>query len=35
MSDTIEVTNWTNYFKSFSEKNIARSEPDEIIYFGP
>lgn len=31
MSDTIEVTNWTNYFKSFSKQNINRSVKLEIF----
>ena len=32
MSDTIEVTHWTNYFKSFSEQNINR--PVRLEIFG-
>jgi hypothetical protein len=32
MSDTIEVTNWTNYFKHFSEKNATR--PVRLEIFG-
>ena len=31
MSDTIQVTNWTSYFKSFSEQNINRSVRLEIF----
>lgn len=32
MSDTIEVTNWTNYFKDFSVKNFKR--PVKLEIFG-
>ncbi len=32
MSDTIEVTHWANYFKSFSEQNINR--PVRLEIFG-
>jgi hypothetical protein len=32
MSRTIEVTNWTNYFKEFSEKNLKR--PVRLEIFG-
>ena len=32
MSDTIQVTHWTNYFKSFSEQNINR--PVKLEIFG-
>ncbi len=32
MSDTIEVTNWTNYFKDFSVKNFKR--PVKLETFG-
>jgi hypothetical protein len=32
MADTIEVTNWKNYFKEFSEKNIER--PIRLEIFG-
>ena len=31
MSDTIEVGNWANYFKSFSSKNFARRVKLEIF----
>ena len=31
MSDTIEVRNWANYFKSFSSKNFARRVKLEIF----
>ena len=32
MSNTIEVTNWANYFKDFSEKNLKR--PVRLEIFG-
>jgi hypothetical protein len=32
MADTIEVTNWTNYFKDFSVKNFKR--PVKLEIFG-
>jgi hypothetical protein len=32
MSDTIEVTNWANYFKDFSVKNFKR--PAKLEIFG-
>ena len=32
MSDTIEVTNWANYFKDFSAKNFKR--PVKLEIFG-
>jgi hypothetical protein len=32
MSDTIEVTNWANYFKDFSAKNFKR--PVKLETFG-
>jgi hypothetical protein len=32
MSDTIEVTNWTDYFKEFSVKNFKR--PVKLEIFG-
>ena len=32
MSDTIEVTNWTDYFKDFSAKNLKR--PAKLEIFG-
>ncbi len=32
MSDTIEVTNWTKYFKDFTEKNLKR--PAKLETFG-
>lgn len=31
MSNTIEVTQWTNYFKDFSERNLKRSVRLEIF----
>ena len=32
MAETIEITNWTNYFKDFSEKNLRR--PVRLEIFG-
>lgn len=31
MSDTFEITNWKNYFKEFSEKNLNRPAKLETI----
>jgi hypothetical protein len=31
MSDTFEITNWTEYFKEFSEANMGRQAKLEIL----